>query len=132
MTTNMTDPSPREQQLYAHAMAAAVASASSNEFIEFRVSGREPSPAAQRVRVQMELDEALSGLDQMLRRKKMPPTGTPVATMGRRLAERGERLDAVSGTYTRVPGSRRSPRPSCSTTSPPLKEASNYGRNQGG
>lgn len=104
MTANMTDPTPREQQLYAHAMAAAIACSSSNEFIEFRVSGREPSPAAQRVRVQQELDEALTGLDAMLRRKKLPPTGTPVATMGRRLAERGERLDAVSGTYTPGPG----------------------------
>ncbi|BBX38023.1 hypothetical protein MMAG44476_38085 [Mycolicibacterium mageritense DSM 44476 = CIP 104973] len=104
MTASMTDPTPREQQLYAHAAAAAIACSSSGDFLQFNVSGREPSPAAQRVRVQQELDEALTGLDAMLRRKKAPPAGTPVATMGRRLAERDERLDAVAGTYTPGPG----------------------------
>lgn len=95
---------PREQRLYTHTLASAVAQASSNTFAQFRVSGREPSPAAQEVRVLQELDAALTGLERLLRSKKAPPAGVPVATLGRRLAERGEQLDAVNGTYAPGPG----------------------------
>lgn len=95
---------PREQRLYAHTVASAIAMSQSNQLIRFQVSGREPSPAAQEQRVLSELDEALTGLDRMIRSKKAPPTGVPVATLGRRLAERGERLDAVAATYQPGPG----------------------------
>lgn len=100
----MTAPSLREQRLYAHTVASAVACASSNTCAQFQVSGREPSPAAQHVRVLAELDEALAGLDRLIRSKKVAPAGVPTATLGRRLAERGEEFDAVNNTYTPGPG----------------------------
>lgn len=101
---SVVDPSPREQRLYAHTMASAVACSSSGEFAQFTVSGREPSPAAQQVRTLQELDEALGGIESLLRSKKAPPTGVPVATMGRLLAERDEKFDAVADTYAPGPG----------------------------
>lgn len=104
MSATMTEPSPREQRLYAHTVASAVACASSGQFAEFRVSGREPSPAAQQVRVEQELAVTLAGLDAVIRSKKAPPTGIPTATLGRRLAERDEHFDAVAGTYEPGPG----------------------------
>lgn len=104
MSATMTDPSPRAQRLYAHTVASAVAQASSGTFVQFQVSGREPSPAAQEQRVLAELDDALSGLDRLIRSKKTAPVGVPVATLGRRLAERDEKFDAVSGTYAPGPG----------------------------
>lgn len=104
MTIDMSALPPREQRLYTHTVASAVACAQSNQFAQFQVSGREPSPAAQEQRVLAELDESLSGLDALIRSKKAAPVGVPVATLGRRLAERDERLDAVAGTYEPGPG----------------------------
>ncbi|MFV8137410.1 hypothetical protein ACNQR7_07550 [Mycolicibacterium senegalense] len=104
MTIDMTGLPPREQRLYTHTVASAVAQTSSNQFVQFQVSGREPSPAAQEVRVLAELDAALTGLDALIRSKKTAPVGVPVATLGRRLAERDEQLDAVNGTYEPGPG----------------------------
>lgn len=104
MSLDMTDLPPREQRLYTHTLASAVACSQSNSFVQFQVSGREPSPAAQEQRVLAELDDALAGLDALIRSKKTAPVGVPVATLGRRLAERDERLDAVAGTYAPGPG----------------------------
>lgn len=104
MTIDMTGLPPREQRLYTHTVASAIAQTSCNTFAQFQVSGREPSPAAQEVRVLAELDDALSGLDALIRSKKMAPAGVPVATLGRRLAERDEKFDAVAGTYAPGPG----------------------------
>lgn len=94
----------REMQLYMHTLASAIACASGGEAAQFQVSGREPGPAAQKVRVQQELDVTLTHLDRLIRSKKAPPVGIPPATLGRRLVERGERYDAVAGTYTPGPG----------------------------
>lgn len=65
---------------------------------------REPSPAAQRVRVLEKLDEALVQVDKVIRSKKMRPSSTSVATLGRRMIQRGEKYDAVERTYTPGPG----------------------------
>ncbi|MBX8688096.1 hypothetical protein GO011_11730 [Mycobacterium sp. 20091114027_K0903767] len=94
----------REKQLYMHTLASAVACASSGEAAQFQVSGREPSPATQKVRVQQELDVTLTALDALIRSKKAPPTGVPTATLGKRLIERGEKYDAINRTYTPGPG----------------------------
>lgn len=94
----------REMQLYVHTLASALACASGGEAAQFQVSGREPSPAAQKVRVQQELDVTLTALDALIRSKKAPPTGVPTATLGRRLVERGEKYDAIARTYTPGPG----------------------------
>jgi hypothetical protein len=102
MTIDLSGLPPIEQQLYTHTLASAIACAASNTLVEFRVSGREPSPAAQRVRVLAELDTSLAGLDKLIRAKKAAPAGVPVATLGRRLASNGERI-AADG-YTPGPG----------------------------
>ncbi|MCW1823167.1 hypothetical protein OLG66_19795 [Mycobacterium senegalense] len=94
----------REMQLYVHTLASALACASGDEAAQFQVSGREPSPAAQKVRVQQELDVTLTHLDRLIRSKKAPPVGVPTATLGRRLVERGEKYDAIARTYTPGPG----------------------------
>lgn len=94
----------RETRLYMHTLASALACAQGGVAAQFQVSGREPGPAAQAVRVQQELDVTLTALDRLIRSKKAPPTGIPTATLGRRLIERGEKYDAVNGTYTPGPG----------------------------
>lgn len=94
----------REKQLYMHTLASAVACGSEGEAAQFQVSGREPSPAAQKVRVEQELDVTLTHLDRLIRSKKAAPTGVPTATLGRRLIERGEKYDAINRTYTPGPG----------------------------
>ncbi|CPR39991.1 Uncharacterised protein [Mycobacteroides abscessus] len=95
----------RETQLYLHTLASSLACATQTPMPVFQISGpREDSPSAQRVRVLEQLDETLTGLDTVIRSKKVPPVGEPVATLGRRLIERGEVYDAVNKTYAPGPG----------------------------
>lgn len=95
----------RETQLYLHTLASSLACATQTPMPVFQISGpREDSPSAQRMWVLEQLDETLTGLDTVIRSKKVPPVGEPVATLGRRLIERGEVYDAVNKTYTPGPG----------------------------
>lgn len=95
----------RETQLYLHTLASSMACITQTAMpVLAPPPGREHSPSAQRVRVLDQLDETLSGLDAVIRAKKAPPVGPPVATLGRRLIERGETYDAVNRTYTPGPG----------------------------
>lgn len=94
----------RETMLYMHTLASAVACASQSEMpVLVADPVREPSPAAQRLRVLRNLDSALDEVDALLRSKKVQPVGVPTATLGRRMIESGEIYDAVNHTYT--PGS---------------------------
>lgn len=95
----------RDTQLFVQTLASALACASSNDFAVLLVEvEREPSPVAQRVKVLETLDSTLNDLDALLRSKKAPPAGVARATLGRRLASRGEVYDAVQRTYTPGPG----------------------------
>lgn len=95
----------RETQLYLHTLASSIACMTQTSMPVFEVTSvREHSPSAQRVRVLEQLDETLAGLDAVIRAKKVAPVGEPVATLGRRLIERGEIYDAVNRTYTPGPG----------------------------
>ncbi|SKT54671.1 Uncharacterised protein [Mycobacteroides abscessus subsp. massiliense] len=95
----------RETQLYLHTLASSLACLMQTRMpVLDPVPDREHSPSAQRVRVLEQLDATLSGLDAAIRAKKAPPVGEPVATLGRRLIERGETYDAVNKTYTPGPG----------------------------
>lgn len=95
----------REVQLYLHTVASAVACASQNKVVRLELGDtREPSPAAQKANVAARLDEAMASLDAVIRSKKLPPTDIPVATLGKRIIERGEKYDAVNRTYTPGPG----------------------------
>lgn len=94
----------RETRLYMHALGSALACASQSQMPVLEIPTREPSPGAQKVRVLQTLDEMLVGLDAVIRSKKVPPTGVPTATLGRRLVERGEKVDAVARTYEPGPG----------------------------
>ncbi|SIM26639.1 Uncharacterised protein [Mycobacteroides abscessus subsp. abscessus] len=95
----------RETQLYLHTLASSLACVAQTTMPVLDLTpDREHSPSAQRVRVLEHLDATLSGLDATIRAKKAPPVGEPVATLGRRLIERGETYDAVNKTYTPGPG----------------------------
>ncbi len=95
----------RDTQLYMHTLASALACASTDEVPVLVLDGEcEPSPAAQRVRVLSQLDTVLGDLNRVLGAKKLPPSGVPRATLGRRLASNGEVYDAVKRTYTPGPG----------------------------
>lgn len=94
----------REIQLYLHTVASAVACTSQKKAVTLELGDtREPSPAAQKAKVAVLLDTAMASLDAVIRSKKIPPNDIPVATLGKRIIERGEKYDAVNRTYT--PGS---------------------------
>ncbi|MBN7300455.1 hypothetical protein IUQ79_00960 [Mycobacteroides abscessus subsp. bolletii] len=94
----------RDVQLYLHTVASAVACASQNKVVRLELGDtREPSPAAQKVNVAARLDETMASLDAVIRSKKLPPTAIPVATLGKRIIERGEKYDAVNRSYTPGP-----------------------------
>lgn len=95
----------REIQLYLHTLASSIACAVQTKAVALEIGDtREPSPAAQKAKVTALLDEAMGSLDALIRSKKLPPTDIPVATLGRRLIERGEKYDAVNRAYTPGPG----------------------------
>ncbi len=65
---------------------------------------RGPSPAAHRAAVDAAVADLAAECDQMLSRKRIPPTGTPAATLGRRLVSDREVLDIANNTYAPGPG----------------------------
>ncbi|KMV17695.1 hypothetical protein ACT17_14935 [Mycolicibacterium conceptionense] len=95
----------RDTVLFVHTLTSALACSTQHEVPELVLpTPREPSPAAQRVRVLEKLDEALAQVDRVIRSKKMRPSSTSLATLGRRMVQRGEKYDAVERTYTPGPG----------------------------
>ncbi|MCV7043254.1 hypothetical protein H7J08_00995 [Mycobacterium frederiksbergense] len=65
---------------------------------------RGSSPAAHAAAVDAAIAETCAGLDELLARKRIPPTRTRTATLGRELVSNREVLDTAKGMYTPGPG----------------------------
>lgn len=94
-------------RLFVHAAAAALAQTAHADGAVITLdfgSDRQPSPMAQRELVTLKLTAAMTALEKVIRAQKAAIAEMPTATTGRVLAQRGERYDAVSRTYTPGPG----------------------------
>lgn len=101
----MTAPERTVEFVYGLASALAIATAMDG-VAELELPPRDHSagPAARRAQVRQSIQELASECDRVLSRKSRPPAGVARATLGRRLASRGERIDIAAGTYTPGPG----------------------------
>lgn len=94
----------RADQVFMHAVGAALACAGQGTVVRLALPERQPSPAAQKQLVAQTLAAAMTDMEKYLRALKTPVRRMPQATTGRILVERGEVYDAVSRTYTSGPG----------------------------
>ena len=101
----MTEPQSPERETveFFHGLASALAMTAQHGGIIplMELPPREPGagPAARRAQVRAEVEALGRELAAELSRKTSPPRGQPVATAGRILVSRGERIDHEARTY---------------------------------
>nr|WP_046284168.1 hypothetical protein [Mycobacterium sp. UM_NZ2] len=94
----------RDDQIFMHAVGAALACAGRGTVVKLTLPPRQPSPLAQKQAVAERLAAAMTDMEKVLRAQRAPVKRMPQATTGRILVERGAVYDAVARTYTPGPG----------------------------
>lgn len=95
----------QQARLMLHASASAIALTNHNDVTALDLDGepRQPSPGAQREMVAEKLARTMGHLERVIRAQtETPPVS--VATLGRKLVQRGESLDLRGGSYRPGPG----------------------------
>lgn len=97
----------RDTQLFFHVTAASLACVHEcphPDRMGRPTAKREPSPLAAGTIAGRQIDELIADLDKKLGSQRLPPTDQHPATLGRLIAERGEKWDPKAKTYTTSPG----------------------------